>query len=78
MLRADRTIDETFDRAWRMLRMRRMLRSRARDLPFLPHSRALVSYYSNSIAHLLGPFEAAVSRARFANRRAPTRFLHLA
>ena len=29
----------------------------------LPRSRELVSYYANSIAHLLGPFESAV-RAR--------------
>jgi hypothetical protein len=28
----------------------------------LPRSRELVSYYANSIAHLLGPFEAAVRR----------------
>ena len=59
-LRADRTSSEIFDRAWRMLRMRRVL-ARTRDgYLVLPRGRALVSYYANSIAHLLGPFMAAV------------------
>jgi glycerol-3-phosphate O-acyltransferase len=60
VLRADRSVEETFDRAWRMLRMRRMLAQSGDGFAVLPRSRALVSYYANSIAHLLGPFEAAV------------------
>ena len=63
VLRADRDIDETFDRAWRMLRMRRILAESGAGYAVLPRGRALVSYYANSIAHLLGPFEASV-RAR--------------
>jgi glycerol-3-phosphate O-acyltransferase len=63
VLRADRDIAETFDRAWRMLRMRRMLAASGDGFAVLPRSRPLVSYYANSIAHLLGPFESAV-RAR--------------
>lgn len=63
VIRADRDIEETFDRAWRMLRMRRILAASGTGYAVLPRSRPLVSYYANSIAHLLGPFEAAV-RAR--------------
>jgi len=62
VLRADRDIGETFDRAWRMLRMRRMLIASGDGFAVPPRNRALVSYYANSIAHLLGPFEASVRR----------------
>ena len=60
VLRADRDIEETFDRAWRMLRMRRVLSASGQGYALLPRGRSLVSYYANSIAHLLGPFELAV------------------
>ena len=60
VVRADRDISETFDRAWRMLRMRRMLAKTGEGYAVLPRGRSLVSYYANSIAHLLGPFETAV------------------
>ena len=60
VLTADRDIAETFDRAWRMLRMRRMLVQEGSGFAVLPGQRPLVSYYANSIAHLLGPFEAGV------------------
>lgn len=60
VLRADRDIGETFDRAWRMLRMRRILARSGNGYAVLPRNRGLVSYYANSVAHLLGPFEAAV------------------
>ena len=60
VLRSDRDIAETFDRAFLMLRMRRMLAATGGGFAVLPRSRALVSYYANSIAHLLGPFEAAI------------------
>ena len=63
VLRADRDIDETFDRAWRMLSMRRILVRDGDGFAVLPRQRQLVSYYANSIAHLLGPFEQGV-RAR--------------
>ena len=62
VLRADRDIEETFDRAWRMLRMRRMLAESGGGYAVLPRGRPLVNYYANSIMHLLGPFEAAVRR----------------
>jgi glycerol-3-phosphate O-acyltransferase len=50
------TVEEIFDRAWRMLQMRRMLVKVGDGYSILPGNRALVSYYANSIAHLLGPF----------------------
>jgi glycerol-3-phosphate O-acyltransferase len=62
VLRADQDISETFDRAWRMLRMRRILSASGDGFAVLPRSRPLITYYANSIAHLLGPFASAVSR----------------
>jgi glycerol-3-phosphate O-acyltransferase len=63
VVRADRDIEETFERAFKMLEMRRVLAKDGNGYAVLPRSRPLVSYYANSIAHLLGPFETAV-RAR--------------
>ena len=64
VVRAEGPVEEIFDRAWRMLEMRRVLgRAGEEGFVVLPHGRPLVSYYANSIAHLLGEFEAAV-RAR--------------
>ena len=62
VIRHERSIDETFDRAWRMLRMRRVLAQEGAGYVVLPRGRELVSYYANSIAHLLGDFEIAVRR----------------
>ena len=56
-------IEEVFDRAWRMLRMRRILARSGEGYAVLPGGEQLVSYYANSIAHLLGPFTEGV-RAR--------------
>jgi len=63
VVRADRDAEATLDVALRMLRMRRVLFPEADHYVVLPRGRELVSYYANSIAHLLGPYEAAV-RAR--------------
>ena len=63
VINADRDIAITFDRAWRMLRMRHVLVEEGDGYAVLPRNRELVNYYANSIAHLLGPFERAV-RAR--------------
>ena len=60
VIRAEGGIDETFDRAWRMLRMRRMLVRSGDGYAVLPDNRQLISYYANSVAHLLGPFEEGV------------------
>ena len=62
VLRRERSIEDTFDRAWRMLRMRRVLAEEGEGYVVLPRGRELVSYYANSVAHLLGAFEVAVRR----------------
>ena len=54
------TVEEIFDRAWRMLSMRRILVRVGDGYSVLPGNRPLVSYYANSISHLLGPFAAGV------------------
>lgn len=63
VLRADRDISETFERAHRMLSMRRVLGEAGDGYLILPRGRELISYYANSIVHLLGPFASGV-RAR--------------
>jgi glycerol-3-phosphate O-acyltransferase len=60
VIRSEITIEEVFDRAWRMLSMRRMLAAHGDGYVVLPRGRELVVYYANSVAHLLGPFEAVV------------------
>jgi glycerol-3-phosphate O-acyltransferase len=56
VIRHDGAIEETFDRAWRMLRMRRILVRSGDGYAILPGNRPLVSFYANSISHMLGPF----------------------
>jgi glycerol-3-phosphate O-acyltransferase len=63
VVRQDRSAEELFDRAYRMLRMRRVIARTGTGYLVLPKGRPLVSYYANSIGHLLGPFTTAV-RAR--------------
>ncbi len=53
-------VDEIFDRAWRMLSMRRILVRVGDGYSVLPGNRPLVSYYANSVSHLLGPFAEGV------------------
>jgi glycerol-3-phosphate O-acyltransferase len=60
VVRADRDIEETFERAFKMLEMRRVLVREGEGYAVMPRNRSLISYYANSVAHLLGPFEAAV------------------
>jgi glycerol-3-phosphate O-acyltransferase len=54
------TVDEIFDRAWRMLGMRRILVRSGSGYSVMPGNRPLVSYYANSVGHLLGPFAEGV------------------
>ncbi|MGQ0649178.1 MAG: 1-acyl-sn-glycerol-3-phosphate acyltransferase [Gemmatimonadaceae bacterium] len=63
VLTAERTSEEIFDRAYRMLRMRRVVVRQGSGYVILSRGRPLISYYANSIAHLLGPFAVGV-RAR--------------
>ena len=60
VVRTDRTIEETLEVGMRMLGMRRVLLEQAEGFVVVPRNRELLSYYANSIAHLLGPFEGAV------------------
>jgi glycerol-3-phosphate O-acyltransferase len=60
VVRTDRSIEETLEVALRMLRMRRVLHEGPEGFAVSPRNRELVSYYANSIAHLLGPFRAGV------------------
>jgi glycerol-3-phosphate O-acyltransferase len=62
VIRADRDIDETWERAWLMLRMRRVLVETGDGYTMLPRNQELVSYYANSIAHLLGDFAQGIRR----------------
>lgn len=59
-IRAEGPIEETFDRAWKMLSMRKMLVDAGEGYAVMPRNRGLVSYYANSIVHLLGPFQEGV------------------
>lgn len=60
VLQAERTIAEIFDRAYKMLRMRRIVARQGTGYVILSRGRPLISYYANSVAHLLGPFSAGV------------------
>ncbi len=60
VLSGDNGAEEIFSRAWRMLRMRRVLVHEGGGYLVLPRGRPLISYYANSVAHLLGPFVLAV------------------
>lgn len=55
--------DAWFSRALEMLELRRVVAPTGDGFAVLPRGRELISYYANSIAHLIGPFEAGV-RAR--------------
>jgi glycerol-3-phosphate O-acyltransferase len=59
-LEGEGSIDEWMARALEMLEMRRVLAPTGDGFAVLPRGRELISYYANSIAHLIGPFEAGV------------------
>ena len=59
-IRSDGPIDEVFSRACKLLQMRKMLIETNDGFAVSPRNRGLISYYANSIAHLLGPFEAGI------------------
>ena len=46
--------EEVFDRAYRMLRLRRVVARSGDGYVILSRGRPLISYYANSVAHLLG------------------------
>ena len=53
VVRGGARIAEIWDRAWRMLRMRRLVIKDGESLVILPKGRPLLEYYANSIAHLV-------------------------
>jgi glycerol-3-phosphate O-acyltransferase len=53
VVRGGARIEEIWDRAWRMLRLRRLVVAEGRSLVILPRGRPLLEYYANSIAHLI-------------------------
>ena len=60
LVHADSSVEDDWERAYRMLRMRRVVARTGDGYLLLPKGRELVSYYANSIAHLCGEFESAV------------------
>jgi hypothetical protein len=52
-MRASPRILDGWDRAWRMLRLRRLVAEHGDSLVVLPGGRPLMEIYANSIAHLL-------------------------
>ena len=63
VLHAEEDAGETLDRAYELLRLRRVVSRERTGYVVLPRGRELISYYANSISHLLGEFAGAV-RAR--------------
>ncbi len=53
VVRQELPITEVWERAWRMLAMRRLVLSEGENLVILPGERPLLEYYANSIRHLL-------------------------
>ena len=53
VVRGGSRIGEVWDRAWRMLRMRRLVVEDGGSMIVLPGGRPLLEFYANSIAHLL-------------------------
>ena len=53
VVRGGARIREVWDRAWRMVRMRRLAVEDGDTLVVLPRGRPLLEFYANSIAHLL-------------------------
>ena len=53
VVRGGTRIADIWDRAWRMLRMRRLVLVEGESLVILPRGRPLLEYYANSIAHLV-------------------------
>jgi glycerol-3-phosphate O-acyltransferase len=53
VVRGGAGIADIWDRAWRMLRLRRLVVASGNTLVIMPRGRPLLEYYANSIAHLL-------------------------
>jgi len=60
VMEPQREASETFERAYRMLAMRRVLHKTGDAYVILPRGRELISYYANGVAQLCGGYEAQV------------------
>jgi glycerol-3-phosphate O-acyltransferase len=60
VLRPEEDVGELLDRAYELLRVRRAVAKEGSGYIVLPRGRELISYYANSISHLLGEFETSV------------------
>jgi glycerol-3-phosphate O-acyltransferase len=69
VIRADRDITETWGRARRMFRLRRIVVVAGASVAVMPRQRPLLEYYANSIAHLLPAGAEAVHRMTPADDR---------
>ena len=63
VLRVERSTEEVLDRAYRMLRLRRVVARVGDGFVVLARGRPLISYYANAVVHLLGAYAAGI-RAR--------------
>jgi glycerol-3-phosphate O-acyltransferase len=71
VLRYEYDVAQTFDRAYLMLRMRRIIAHEGNGYVVLPKGRELVTFYANSIRHLYGHYAAGVyEREVFPSQRA--------
>lgn len=61
VLRHEYDVAETFDRAYRMLRMRRIIAEQSAGYFVLPKGRSLIKYYANSIRQLYEPYLAGIA-----------------
>jgi glycerol-3-phosphate O-acyltransferase len=62
VVRADRSIETTWDNARRMFRMRRIVLVTGTSVAIMPRQRPLLEYYANSVVHLLPGAPPAVPR----------------
>ena len=60
VMEPQREASETFERAYRMLAMRRVLHRSGSAYVVLPRGRELISYYANGVAQLCGGYESQV------------------
>ncbi len=60
VMEPQREASETFERAYRMLAMRRVLHKTGDTYLILPRGRELISYYANGVAQLCGDYETQV------------------
>ncbi|MGH7753820.1 MAG: 1-acyl-sn-glycerol-3-phosphate acyltransferase [Gemmatimonadales bacterium] len=71
VVRGGQPISAIWDRAWRMLKMRRLVVQDRETLVILPRHRPLLEYYANSIVHLLPVVERPMHKVHEADTTLP-------